>query len=332
MPTSGTIAQTMVSVETILSHAFARCGKLSTMVSGELLAKGREALYIVLSDFTNEGISLWCINKAVLNVVPNQAAYQLPVGTNDITNMLYRTLRLLDGVVTYAPGEAVVDLVVPSAVDNVSGLFATDGQMAFDVGYSENGTDWAPLAQLNEVDVTEGSKFSIDLDNTAVARYWRVRDWSGSATPADMGGVRFRKIHDELTMSQLNRDDYVNLPNKRYPGQKALQYWFDKQIEPRVFVWPQPQNDLDQLVIWAEQQIQDPGLLTNEIAVPPRWYRAVLGAVAYQLAFIIPKSELPQGRLGELKIEADEAMKRASDGESDGSPFQLAPRIGVYTR
>lgn len=332
MPTSGTIAQTVVSVETILSHAFTMCGKLPSMVSGELLAKAREALYFVLSDMTNEGISLWCLNKSVLNVIPFQTAYQLPVGTNDITNMLYRTLWELSGVMSYGAGLAQLGLAAPEPVDSVSGTFATGGTIAPQVSWSNDGVTWVPLVQLNAVQVEAGANFTIDLDNTVNALFWRVDDWSASADLPTFTGVLFRKVRDELTMAQLNRDDYVNLPNKRYPGGKALQYWFDKQIEPRVYVWPQSTSDRDQLVIWSEQQIEDPGHLTNQLAVPPRWYRAVLGATAYQLAFRIPKSELPEGRLGELKVEADEAMVRASDGESDGSSYQLSPRIGVYNR
>lgn len=302
------------------------------MVSGEQLAKAREALYFTLADLTNEGLSLWCMVKSVLNVVPYQVAYQLPVGTNDVTNMLYRSLLPQAGVTVLDGAAAQVELTQATPIDNVAGRFSAGGVIGLQVSWSEDGTTWNVLTQLNAVEVDADSNFTIDLDNTANAKFWRLDDWSESTDLPTLADVQFRRVSQELTMAQLNRDDYVNLPNKRYPGAKALQYWFDKQIEPRVYVWPQPTGNVDQIVMWSEQQIQDPGQLTNELAVPARWYRAVLGRTAYQLAFRIPASELPPGRLAELKAEADEAMISATDGESDMAPMQLAPRIGVYTR
>jgi len=330
MPTSGTVAQTQISVETFIGHAFKRAGKLKSTIGGELLQDAREALYLLCSDMANDGINLWCLSKSVMNIEANKIAYQLSVGSNDVVNALYRTLTTLPGTPVASASAQTVDLTAAYAVDNVTGRFTAGGVASLAIEYSLDGVTWVTLTTLQAVTVVLGAVFVIDLDDTAEARYWRIRDTSGVLL--GMNQVRFRKMNQEITMSKLNRDDYTNLPNKHYPGQRSLQFWFDKQIEPRVWVWPMSTQILDQIVIWCATEIQDPGDLTNSLAVPTRWYEAVLSNLAHKVAFYIPPNELPQGRLAELKTEATEAMIRASNGESDGSPYQLAPLIGAYTK
>lgn len=330
MPTSGTVAQTQITVETLIAHAFNRAGKLTSTIGGELLQKAREALYFICADLANDGINLWCLSKSVVNVEADKVAYQLSVGTNDLTDVLYRTLTTLPGTPVAGAATQTVDLTAAYAVDNVTGQLTAAGTLSMAVEYSLDNLAWVTLLTLQAVTVVSGAVFVIDLDNTAEARYWRIRDTSG--TLLGMTAVRFRKANTEIPMAQLNKNDYANLPNKHYEGQRSLQYWFDKQIEPKLWVWPVSNQPLDQIVIWAASEIQDPGDLTNSLAVPTRWYEAILSKLAHKVAFYIPPNELAQGRLGELKIEATEAMTRASNGESDGSSYQLAPRIGAYTK
>lgn len=330
MATSGTVAQTQISVETLISHAFGRCGKLPSTVGGELLARAREALYFIVADLGNDGINLWSMTKSVMNVVANQVPYQLPVGTESITTALYRTLWSLPGTVIYSASAATVDVQSPQPVNNVTGRFTAPGSASLLVQYSLDNLVWVTLTDLQPITVIAGAVFTIDLDKTADAQYWRIADASGTIVAMD--NVRFRKTNTELTMAKLNKTDYENLPNKQYRGQKALQYWFDKQIEPRVWVWPMSNQTDDQLVFWLASQVQDPGDLTNELAVPTRWYRAVTASLSVDVAFLIPPSELPQGRLTELKVEKIEAMRRALDGESDGSSYKISPNISPYTK
>lgn len=330
MATSGTVAQQLITVDTLITHALTRCGKLPSTVGGELLERVREALYFLIADLGNDGINLWCMTKSVVGVVPNHNNYQLPVATNDIPNCLYRTLRSLPGTVNQSVDAQTVDIGYPAPVDNVSGRFTAPGVATLAFEYSLDAVTWVTLMSLDPVEVIAGATFVVDLDNTAEARYWRIRDTSGTMLAMDK--VRFRLIDNEVNMAKLNGDDYKNLPNKSTRGQRSLQYWFDKQIDPRIFVWPVSNQELDQIVYWAASQVQDPGELTNSLAVPTRWYRYIQAALSHMTAFLIPANELPSGRLAELKIDADECKLRASNGESDGSPWQIAPMIGGYTR
>jgi len=127
----------------------------------------------------------------------------------------------------------------------------------------------------------------------------------------------------------------VSLPDKsrQIPvGSKSLQYWYDKQINPRIWVWPGSEGAVDQIVVWTQRHIQDVGALTNTIDVPQRWLEATRAGLAAKCAYLLPAGEIPPGRLELLGAKADMALLQAEDGESDGSPTRLAPRISGYTR
>lgn len=332
MSTSGVVAQQAVIVDTLVTHAIQKCGKLPSTAGGELLQRVREALYFLMADLGNDGVNLWCMNKSVVKVQPYSAAYQLPVGTLDVTQVLYRDLWNIDGVFS-GPSVVILQFTATESqpVNSISFEFAAPGTATLAVEYSTDGANWFTLLNLAPVTVVDGSTMTIDLDNTSTAQYWRLRELTAPSI-LGMRNILFRKVNNELPLWKLNLDDYANLPNKNTTGQKALQFWFDKQINPRMWVWPVPTTDVGQLVIWSASQPQDPGSMTNELAVPTRWYRYIAAALAREAAMLIPPNELPPGRLVELKADATEFRLRAIDGESDGASYQLAPNISPYTQ
>jgi hypothetical protein len=146
----------------------------------------------------------------------------------------------------------------------------------------------------------------------------------------------------------LNRDDYVNLPNKTgypysgdgvgsaYSGagttQKSLQFWFDKQVNPVLYVWPVSNRVDDQIVVYQHGQIEDVGELSNELAIPARWYESIIFTLSSRLCLEIPPGELPPGRLEYITAQAAYYVQEAGRGESDGSSYRMTPMIGGYTK
>jgi hypothetical protein len=329
MATSGTVAQTQITIATLVDTAFRRAGKSPSTVSGELLAAALTALTLAAAELQNKGVNLWCIRKNVLNVVAHTAQYILAAGTDDVLNVLYRTLTALPGTPTSGVDFRGVVLDTPTAVQNVSGVFDTAGVTALEIEY-DNGAGWKSLASFGAASVEIGSDFASDIQRPVVSANWRVRDSSGNNIVPS--AVLFRTVFNELNMAQLNRDDYVNLPNKTFTGQKALQYWYDKQINPSLYVWPISDHVEDQIVVYQHGQIEDLGRMSNSLAVPSRWYEAFVYMLAMRLCLEIPPEELPPGRFEMIKGLMDEYVTSAGRGESDGSSFRLSPRIGGYTR
>jgi hypothetical protein len=136
----------------------------------------------------------------------------------------------------------------------------------------------------------------------------------------------------EIPMARLNRDDYVNLPNKQFQG-RPLQFWVNRQLNnPILYLWPVPSAQFvtAQVVVWIKRYIMDVGNLTQEIEVPQRWYDAMVYQLAAKLAEEIPTVD-PQ-MISILDQKAQRALIEAENEERDDSPIYLTPNIAVYTR
>lgn len=325
MATSGTVDQTRIDVVSVIDHAFRRCGKLAATVSGELVQSAKENLFLILTDLSNRGLSLFCVEKYVLGTESGKLVYALPSGLTDVLNVNYRTADLLQGT----PLAQGIDLATAQTVSTVGLRFAADAELTLAYETSSDNLSWVTRYSVPVTTSADAWVYQ-DVERAPAARYWRVRTVSG-VQPA-LSTLEFRNNPRELTMSSLNRDDYVAQPNKSALSSRALEYWFDKQVAPQLWVWPGTNNASDQIVVWAQHYIQDVGALSNELALPSRWLESVILTLACRCALEIPATELPPNRLEFLTGLASEHLTRAEAGESDGSPIRLQPNIRGYTR
>ena len=137
---------------------------------------------------------------------------------------------------------------------------------------------------------------------------------------------------NEIPMARLNRDDYVNLPNKAFEG-RPLQFWVDRLLNnPVLYLWPVPSAQFvtAQVVVWVKRYIMDVGTMTQEIEVPQRWYDAIVYLLASRLAEETPTVD-PQ-MIAILDQKAQRSLLEAENEERDDSPIYLTPNIAVYTR
>lgn len=332
---SGTVGATSIDATTIIEHSFRRCGKLASTVSSELQLAARENLFFLLSDLANRGLSLWCVQKHVIGVVGYQTTYTLPVGTVDINSCSYRLKTDLTGTTISGTGWQGLNLGSAAVVNTVSVVFsaATSANLVVESS-ADLGVTWSFRSALNSgTAVAAGVAICADVDNTASVQYWRVRDTSGVL--ASVVQLTFSNSPSDLPMDKFSNDVYAGLPNKTYSvaaGSRSLQYWFDKQINPQVWIWPLSQVSTDQIVVWTQSHIQDVGSLSNLVNIPQRWHQAVIYMLAELNAAELPSGELPEGRLEWLGQKAQEHLLQAEDSESDGSPIRIAPRIRGYSR
>src|SRR5512143_3599593 len=93
MATSGTVGSTVIDVTTVIEHAVRRCGVPVASLPAESLVSTQENLYLLLTNLANRGINLWCVQKQVLALIPNQKVYNMPVGTVDLLRANYRQVQ-----------------------------------------------------------------------------------------------------------------------------------------------------------------------------------------------------------------------------------------------
>jgi len=352
MSTSGTVGQTVITVQNLIDSGARRAGKLAEELTVEQLQASTQSLYYLLSNLVNRGIQYWCIQKVVLGLVPDKYIYTLPVGVNDVLNSNYRTLTAntsggysssgnssyaFDGQytnicqLTTNTGNIGINNGAGSNiyVGSVGILPATSGSVTLSVQYSLDNSTWVTLYSPGATTWVAGTWIYYDLDPSASAPYWRIQQSAG----VNMGvyQVVFGSNATEIPIARLNRDDYTNLPNKNFTSNYPLQFWFDRTIpQASMYLWPTPATYAPQIVAWCSYYVQDVGDLSGSIQIPQRWYLAIQNMLAHQMAMELPGVQTD--RITYCENQAEKYWLQAEQEERDKSPIYFAPNISPYTR
>lgn len=328
MATSGTVARTSLDVATLIEHAIRKCGVLTSSITGEQLRTARENLFLLLTSLTNRGLNLWCVSKQVQPVIPLQAKYPLWAGTVDILKALYR-YGTYTAATTFAGPIASVNFGTPTQVSSVTVVVPVAGTYNLVLESSPDGATWTNAGTTAMLTASAvGDLLAVDAENYPQKQYWRVRETLLSVTFA---AATFLSSTTEIEMGKLNRDDYLSYPNKQSPSGTILQYWFDKQITPNIWLWPVAQIPGPQVVLTTQRQIQDVGALSNTLDMPSRWELWLIHELGAMTCLELPSSQVPQGRFEALTDRAAFYYAQAADGETDGMPVRITPNIGHYT-
>jgi hypothetical protein len=356
MSTSGTYAQTIINVQTFIDHGARRCGKLAEELTSEQQISAKQSLGFLLSNLINRGIQYFAITKLVLGVNANQYIYSLPVQANDALNVLYRTMARPVGSYSSSAGGVVANLY-DSDVDTYCQQTSANGNFSVNFGtanpiyagsigflpyiagggsanwnislqYSIDGSTWLTLNNLGAVTVTDNQWVWTDIDPGQNVIYYRIVASGGTTLALREWYIGNNSL--EIQMARLNRDDYTNLPNKNFTANQPYQFWFDRTIPyPTLYLWPVPSDPFVQMVVWYSSQIQDVGALTDELAIPQRWYLAVQSMLAHQMSMELPGVAVE--RIQYLESQAEKYLYQAEQEERDRSPIFFTPGIGVYT-
>ena len=357
MATSGTVGTTVIDVQQLIDHGARRCGKLAEELTSEQQVSARESLFFLLSRLINIGIQYWAINKEVIGLQANKYIYDLPLGSVDVLNALYRrmnrpTPNSTGGYTTSAGG--VVANAFDSAVETICTQTSANGNIAINFGdynpiyagsigilpgvsgtfnvlieYSEDGATWSTLYDPGETVWVNDEWLWYDIDPGRNVQYYRIRETGGNTLSVREFYVGNNST--EITMARLNRDDYTNLPNKNFTANQPFQFWFDRTIpQPKIYLWPVPSDPFVQMTIWYSRQIQDVGALQDELEVPQRWYEATLFMLAHRMALELPG--VAMDRILYLEKMANQYLNEAEQEERDKSPIYFAPNIAPYTR
>jgi hypothetical protein len=93
MAYSGTVGQTVVSVQDLIDHGARRSGKLAEELTSEQIYAAKQSLFFLLSNLSNIGINYWAISQKVFGLNAAKFIYELPAGSIDVLNVNYRTME-----------------------------------------------------------------------------------------------------------------------------------------------------------------------------------------------------------------------------------------------
>lgn len=355
MAYSGTTNQTKISVAQLIEYAFREAGKAAEEQTPEYIEAAKQALYYILQNSSNRGVNLWLLENKLVGTIANQQVITLPESTIDIreANWVYMITPEISEALPAANPDSPnafdqnLDTTATSTIgSNWFGASFGQDQRVFYVGWnayavgsgtstynfvyetSDDGITWTTRETFPAMTMSDREWAYFPITTTPGYTYYRLRETV--AATFTVRQVVFSTSQQVIPLARLNRDDYWNLPNKQFPSVRSLQYWYDRQIEPEMYLWPIPNNDFQLFQLIIEKQPQDVGALTDQLYIPNRWVGCIQKQLSHQLAIQLPGTDLQ--RIQYLEQQANMWYEMAAAEERDKSPIYFQPNISYYTR
>lgn len=328
MAYSGTVSQTQFNTRRVIENAARRCKLPAQSLTPEHVDIANDQLFLLLSDLSNRGIQLWCVQKNIYPLYEGQTQIITYSGTVDILNSNLRSLQRVTGTTTFLNQAYSTDFGEPTIVSTL-GIKWAAASVPVALQRSDDGAAWETV-QIENQPASAGEWTWFDLSTIVASRYFRVLATSGTLSYET---IYMGNMPSEIPLARLSRDDYTNLPNKAFLSNRPLQYWLDRQsLSPVMNLWPVPnaQAEAKQVIVWCQRHIMDVGTMTQEIEVPQRWYEAIVAMLAARLA--MEYIEVDVNLAGLLDQKAKESLYFAQQEERDSSPMMILPNISMYTR
>ncbi len=357
MATSGTVGSTVFLNQQIIDHAFRRCKMVEQEITGEHLTIALDLLWLYTQTLVNKGIKLWNLIPLLEPIYHRRQTVPLPLGTEDTFTINLRNQNRVTGTATASEGVAgnAFDADLESACTQVAALgtitmaldsatfVSTFGILPNVAGTwdyvieasNDNFVTATALITRTGVVVVDAAWIWEDLQGplaTGVTEFDAFRLRATGTTVLDVRELVYQNTPNEIPMYKLNRNDYVNLPDKISTG-RPTQFWFDRQrTQPELELWPNPAEEFTfgQITGYVQRQVMDVGALTDELEVPDRWYLAIVCNLAAQLGREI--KEVEEIIIPRLDLDAKHYLDDAWTGETDASETYLRPNIAPYTR
>tara|TARA_S200002703_G_scaffold53239_1_gene46032 strand:- start:5917 stop:6588 length:672 start_codon:yes stop_codon:yes gene_type:complete len=128
----------------------------------------------------------------------------------------------------------------------------------------------------------------------------------------------------DIRLDKLSRAEYFNIPNKATEA-KPSQYFIDKQNNPKIFVYPTPENSTDIIRFNKLSRLDDADDAKNTMDIPFRFYPCFAAGLAYYISLKRNPDLAPQ-----LKAIYEEEFRRAADQDEDRASFRIRPGLRSY--
>ena len=140
----------------------------------------------------------------------------------------------------------------------------------------------------------------------------------------DILSVVVRRDGTDFQLERLSRDEYLAIPTKTTEG-RPNQFFLDRQLTPKLKLWPVPENSTDVIHFDALTRIQDADDFTNTLDMPFRFYPCLAAGLAYYLAL-----KRAPNRVQLLKAVYEEEFERAATEDRDRSSFNVVPDFQYF--
>lgn len=342
---------------------------LPAQASGEDITIATECLNSICFEYINAGFPLWTRQFLLLGITVGSPDVTTPTGTVDVFHSYWRILNPYRGAATTSAnsdasalfgGQPNSDVTIagpnPSVtvnfgsateVDTIGVLLGNTTAITTSllVQGSLDGTTYTTVQTLPSTTFSPLAWSYFDLNPTITYPYLRLL-YSGSGSWV-LNQLNFGLANgQDIELGVNNIDDFFNLPDRQFQGTQPNTVYVDRQVaSPVLKIWPTP--DLaafynGTVTALVRRYIQDPGALTNNLEVPPRWLEAVTWRLASTLLYELPEPksaeqqsyvalQMKQNHMEQLEKKAEKAEALMWSEERNRSPIKLVVAIRGYT-
>jgi hypothetical protein len=313
---------------------------LPDLITAQQIQSAQRSINLLLSEWINRGLNLWTVTQSMLNLIPNQNAYQLPIPTSDILDATIRTSRRQLGGTPFSSAGGVAANAFDGNSATACTQVAPNGYISYDFGagiqyaiamvgvqsnvtvtytlafeYSNDNVNWFSVLNPPAQQFDIGVNIWFVVPVPTFGRYFRVREFGGATL--NVQELFFNTTLNDIPITRISRSEYIALPNKNQTG-RPTSFWVDRQLNPVVYIWPTPTAAYNNLFYTRVRMLEDVGALVNLAEIPQRFYEALSAGLAVKLA-IKYKPE----RLEMLKQEYMESFNLAAREDAEKTPLRI---------
>ena len=287
-----------LDVAEYVEEAFERCGL--EVRTGYDLQSARRSLNILFADWANRGLNRWTMTQESITLASGIAEY--PLGTLTMTVAASGNFSVGETItggtssatasITSKPSATSIAITIPSGT--------------FSSGETLTGGTSSATTTLSSAVSFEDVQSSIDVLSAV------IRQNSGTSNQAD------------TSISRISRDTFINISNKRSTSTPS-QYYVDRQITPKIKLWPTPNSSALLLVFDRMRRIEDVDTMTNTADVPFRFYPCLTAGLAYYLSM-----KRAPALTKMMKAVYEEEFERAAAEDRDRTSLSLTPSSTYY--
>lgn len=287
-----------LDVAEYVEEAFERCGL--EVRTGYDLQSARRSLNILFADWANRGLNRWTMTQESITLASGIAEY--PLGTLTMTVAASGSFSVGE---TITGGTSSATASITSKPSSTS-MAITIPSGTFTSGETLTGGTSSATTTLSSAVSFEDVQSSIDVLSAV------IRQNSGTSNQAD------------TSISRISRDTFINISNKRSTSTPS-QYYVDRQITPKIKLWPTPNSSALLLVFDRMRRIEDVDTMTNTADVPFRFYPCLTAGLAYYLSM-----KRAPALTKMMKAVYEEEFERAAAEDRDRTSLSLTPSSTYY--
>ena len=295
MATSGSVDFNLDMAE-ITEEAFERCGL--ELRTGYDSRTARRSMNLLFADWANRGLNLWTVEQvtqSLANYSTSSAVTSYPLGT--ITATVGASTNLLVGRTITGSSSGTTATIISKPSSTTITITVPSGSFTAGETITSNASD------------ESGVSTTISSDPSL----------ANCQASVDMLEAVIRRDGSDISITRINRQDYLTIPDKTTQG-RPTQFYIDRQITPTVTVWPAPENSTDQLIYYRIKRIEDADAATNNADVPFRFVPCLVAGLAYYIAIKKSPDRVPM-----LKSMYDEEFQRAASEDAERTALRLVP-------